>query len=307
MVKRFLDVCSGLGGFRIALESLGHKCVGFSEIDKYAIETYKENFDCKGELEIGDITKCEHLPEHDIICSGFPCQPFSMAGKRKGFLDERGGIFHSILDLAKKHKTQTLILENVKGLISINQGKTFKGMIKDLEDSGYKVSYRVICGSNVTLQKRQRVYIVADRDRKFDFDLLRFKKIHNKLSDILDKKPEESLRISSKLYSCLMKHKDKHKAKKNGFGFSVCNPENDCVRTISHRYHKDGSECLINDKEGDLPRKLSPFEMLKLFTFPESYKLITSRSRSYMLLGNSVIVDIVREIGEQICQNNTLI
>ena len=298
---KFIDICSGLGGFRIALESLGNKCVGFSEIDKFAIKAYKENFDCRDELEIGDITKFKgDLPEHDIICAGFPCQPFSRAGQQKGLEDERGGIFHSILDLAKKNKTRILLLENVKGLLSNNKGETFKKIVKDLEEAGYKVSFKVICGLNVSLQKRERVFIVADRKNKFDFDLLKFTKAHSKLDDILEGNPDKSLRISLKSYRGLIRHKERQGAKNNGFGFSIFKPENSSVRTITRRYYKDGSECLLNDRQGHLPRKLSPNEMLKLFTFPKNYKLNVSKSRSYMLLGNSVIVEIVKEICSKI-------
>lgn len=306
MIKKFIDVCSGLGGFRLALEAEGHKCVGFSEVDKYAIKVYKDNFDCSDELEIGDITTFDgSLPEHDIICAGFPCQPFSMAGKRKGLLDDRGKIFYSILDLAIRNNTKTLILENVRGLLSINKGKTFRGMVEDLERSGYKVSYKVICGSNVTIQNRKRLFIVADREDKFSFEGLKFNKRHHKLSEILEPLTYEnslklnSLTISCKLFSCLEKHKNKHSHRKNGFGYSVFYPISESVRTISSRYYKDGSECLIYDLFGGLPRKLSVDEMKRLFTFPNSYKLNVSRSRAYMLLGNSVIVDIVRSI----CQN----
>lgn len=299
--KKFIDICSGIGGFRLALESSGHKCVGFSDIDPYCIQVYKDNFDCSGELEIGDITLFkDDLPEHDIICAGFPCQPFSTAGKRKGLDDDRGNIFKYILDIANKYKTETLLLENVKGLLSIEKGNVFKEMIKMLEDSGYYVSYKVICGSNVTLQKRERLYIVADRSKKYDFSFLEFTKKYNKLSDILDDFDNEHLRISEKLYSYLVKHKEKHKAKNNGFGFSICYPESTTTRTISHRYHKDGSECLILDDPNKLPRKLSIQEMKRLFTFPGDFVINTSRTRSYMLFGNSVIVDVIKSISKTI-------
>ncbi len=296
--KKFIDVCSGLGGFRLALEANGHKCVGFSEIDKHAIKVYKENFDCSNDFEIGDITKFQGtLPAHDILCAGFPCQPFSTAGKRKGLDDERGSIFEYILNIASRHKTQTLLLENVKGLISINGGSVFKSMINSLEEEGYVVSYRVICGTEVSVQKRNRLYIIADRSNIYDLDRLQFRKRHRKVSDILDSTcSRNELMISEKAYSGLIRHKEKHRAANNGFGFSLCFPVDETTRTISHRYYKDGSECLISDSMCKLPRKLALSEMKKLFTFPDSYKLNVSRTRGYMLLGNSVIIDILKSI-----------
>ena len=166
---RFLDLFAGIGGFRMGLESLGHECVGFCEIDKFARKSYKAIYDTEGEIELHDITQVTDEEWRklrgtvDIICGGFPCQAFSIAGKRKGFLDEtRGTLFFEIARAAKEIKPPLLFLENVKGLLSHDQGRTFRTILSTLDELGYDAEWQVLNSKDYGVpQNRERVFIIG--------------------------------------------------------------------------------------------------------------------------------------------------
>lgn len=166
---KFLDLFAGIGGFRMGLESLGHECVGFCEIDKFARKSYKAIYDTKGEVELHDITQVTNEEWRkfrgtvDIICGGFPCQAFSIAGKRKGFLDEtRGTLFFEIARAAKEIKPPLLFLENVKGLLSHDKGRTFRTILSTLAELGYDAEWQVLNSKNFGVpQNRERVFIIG--------------------------------------------------------------------------------------------------------------------------------------------------
>ena len=166
---KFLDLFAGIGGFRMGLESLGHECVGFCEIDKFARKSYKAIYDTKGEIELHDITQVTNEEWRkfrgtvDIICGGFPCQTFSIAGKREGFLDEtRGTLFFEIARAAKEIKPPLLFLENVKGLLSHDQGRTFRTILSTLDELGYDAEWQVLNSKDFGVpQNRERVFIIG--------------------------------------------------------------------------------------------------------------------------------------------------
>ena len=166
---KFLDLFAGIGGFRMGLESLGHECVGFCEIDKFARKSYKAIYDTKGEIELHDITQVTNEEWRkfrgtvDIICGGFPCQAFSIAGKREGFLDEtRGTLFFEIARAAKEIKPPLLFLENVKGLLSHDQGRTFRTILSTLDELGYDAEWQVLNSKDFGVpQNRERVFIIG--------------------------------------------------------------------------------------------------------------------------------------------------
>ena len=166
---KFLDLFAGIGGFRMGLESLGHECVGFCEIDKFARKSYKAIYDTKGEVELHDITQVTNEEWRkfrgtvDIICGGFPCQAFSIAGKRKGFLDEtRGTLFFEIARAAKEIKPPLLLLENVKGLLSHDKGRTFRTILSTLDELGYDAEWQVLNSKDFGVpQNRERVFIIG--------------------------------------------------------------------------------------------------------------------------------------------------
>lgn len=166
---KFLDLFAGIGGFRMGLESLGHECVGFCEIDKFARKSYKAIYDTEGEIELHDITKVTNEEWRkfrgtvNLICGGFPCQAFSIAGKRKGFLDEtRGTLFFEIARAAKEIQPPLLFLENVKGLLSHDKGRTFRTILSTLDELGYDAEWQVLNSKDFGVpQNRERVYIVG--------------------------------------------------------------------------------------------------------------------------------------------------
>lgn len=166
---KFLDLFAGIGGFRMGLESLGHECVGFCEIDKFARKSYKAIYDTEGEIELHDITQVTNEDWRkfrgtvDIICGGFPCQAFSIAGKRRGFLDEtRGTLFFEIARAAKEIKPPLLLLENVKGLLSHDKGRTFRTILSTLDELGYDAEWQVLNSKDFGVpQNRERVFIIG--------------------------------------------------------------------------------------------------------------------------------------------------
>lgn len=166
---KFLDLFAGIGGFRMGLESLGHECVGFCEIDKFARKSYKAIYDTEGEIELHDITEVTNEEWRkfrgtvDIICGGFPCQTFSIAGKREGFLDEtRGTLFFEIARAAKEIKPPLLFLENVKGLLSHDQGRTFRTILSTLDELGYDAEWQILNSKDFGVpQNRERVFIIG--------------------------------------------------------------------------------------------------------------------------------------------------
>ena len=173
---RFIDLCSGIGGGRLGLENNGFQCVGFSEILPHSIEVYKSFFNTKNEKELGDLTQLNisELPDCEILIAGFPCQSYSIQGLRKGLDDERGQIIFYIREILKQKKIKYFILENVKGLISINNGKTLKFIIQMLEEIGYKLYVQLLKSNDFGLpQKRERIYFVGIRkdlkDTEFNF------------------------------------------------------------------------------------------------------------------------------------------
>ena len=164
---KFLDLFAGIGGFRLGMESAGHECIGFCEIDKFARASYKAIHDTKGEIELHDITRVTDesirgIGRVDIICGGFPCQAFSIAGNRRGFEDTRGTLFFEIARFASIIRPQYLFLENVKGLLNHENGITFETIISTLDELGYDVEWQVLNSKNFGVpQNRERVFIIG--------------------------------------------------------------------------------------------------------------------------------------------------
>jgi DNA (cytosine-5)-methyltransferase 1 len=164
---KFLDLFAGIGGFRLGMESAGHECIGFCEIDKFARESYKAIYNTEGEIELHDITTVSDefirgIGRVDIICGGFPCQAFSIAGNRRGFEDTRGTLFFEIARFASILRPRYLFLENVKGLLNHQKGDTFETMLRVLDELGYNVEWQVLNSKNFGVpQNRERVFIVG--------------------------------------------------------------------------------------------------------------------------------------------------
>lgn len=305
---RFIDLFCGIGGFHRAFERQGGYCVLASDWDKYSQKTYAENFpDTK---LIGDITsiKVNDIPEHDVLCAGFPCQPFSLAGvskknslgRKHGFDDERqGNLFFNIAAILEHHRPAAFVLENVKNLKSHDKGRTFKTIHKILtKDLGYYVYYRVIDAQTVVPQHRERIFIVGFREpRHFEWPV--FPTEGPKLGEILDTKVDEKYTLTDSLWTYLQNYALKHKEAGNGFGFGLTN-RNKIARTLSARYHKDGSEILIDQGRTKNPRRLTPRECARLMGYPEEHKIIVSDTQAYRQFGNSVVVPVVERVAKAV-------
>lgn len=296
----FIDLFAGIGGIRRPYQKLGGKCVFSSEIDKFAVQTYEANW---GETPSGDITKIDakEIPSFDILLAGFPCQAFSIAGKRKGFADTRGTMFFEVERILEHHKPKCFMLENVKGLTNHDKGKTFKIMLDILENKlKYKVYYKVLNAKDYGVpQNRERIIIVGfkNHDVKFEFPTPSNKKV--KVGDILEKDVAEKYTISDKIWASHQRRKEQHKAKGNGFGYSLFNEKSPYTSTISARYYKDGSEILIEQKDKN-PRKLTPREAARLQGFPDDFKLVVSDMQLYKQFGNSVPTKMIEAVANEI-------
>lgn len=301
----FIDLFAGIGGIRIPFQEFKGKCVFSSEWDSFAQKTYRVNF---GEIPSGDITKisASEIPNFDILLAGFPCQPFSQAGLKKGFEDTRGTMFFEIERIIKEKRPKAFLLENVKQLKGHNKGETLRIILEHLRKLNYAVDFKVLRAADFGIpQNRERIYIVGfNRDYfvipdVFVFDYPKPLNKKTRLGNILEPKVDEKYTISDKLYQGHLRRKKEHEEKGNGFGFSLFNSESAYTSTISSRYYKDGSEILIDQGKSKNPRKLTPRECARLQGFPESFIIPVSDTQAYKQFGNSVAVPVVRAVAEK--------
>lgn len=319
---KFIDLFAGIGGFRIAMQNLGGKCVFTSEWDKDAQKTYKVNF---GEVPFGDITKQRiknYIPEEfDLLCAGFPCQAFSIAGKRGGFDDTRGTLFFDVAEIIKKNKPKAIFLENVKGLRSHDKGKTLETILNVLRnDLGYFVPEpQIINAKNFGVpQNRERIYIVGFRQ---DLNISSFeypKPLENNptFEEVKEETvPPTKYYLSTQYVQTLVNHKARHENKGNGFGYAII-PDNGIANAIvvggmgrernlvlDHRIvdytpttHIKGT---VN-REGI--RKMTPREWARLQGFPDNYIIPVADASAYKQFGNSVAVPAIQATANKILE-----
>ena len=322
----FIDLFAGIGGFHHGMSRIGGRCVFTSEWDRYAAATYWAWTGVEN-IETRDIrtVSAKEIPSHRVLCAGFPCQPFSLAGVSKknsldrphGFDDERqGNLFFSIIEIAEVKKTPILFLENVKNIKSHDQGRTFARILAEL-GSSYHVRHQVIDASGWVPQHRERTFIVCFRKSVFTeaaaeaFEFPRSTGRTPTLGTILEDKVDDRYTLSPRLWEYLVEYKERHRAKGNGFGYGLFGPP-DVARTLSARYHKDGSEILIRGDNGKRPRKLTPREAALLMGFDELYARhagfddgfpqVVSDTQSWRQFGNSVSPPVVEAIGRRILE-----
>ena len=304
----FIDLFAGIGGIRIAMERAGGKCVFSSEWNKFSQQTYQANF---GDLPEGDITKIDaaHIPDHDVLTAGFPCQPFSIAGvssrnslnRPHGFEDEiQGTLFFDIVRILKKKRPKAFLLENVKNLRGHDKGNTFKVITKALTESlGYDIHYKVIDARSLVPQHRERIYIVGFYEPTL-YEFPEFEDRKPKLRDILDTNPSVAeYALPDGTWKSLQRHAEKHKKLGNGFSYSLADI-NGIAKTMSARYYKDGAEILIPQSGGRNPRMLTPKECARLQGFDEYFETHPSRRHAYQQFGNSVPVSVVKAVAGSI-------
>jgi DNA (cytosine-5)-methyltransferase 1 len=325
----FIDLFAGIGGFHIALNSLRGECVYASEWNKEARETYIQNFiNSPSNTNIesfkfeGDITLInpKDIPNHDVLCAGFPCQPFSISGKQNGFNDTRGTLFFNILEILRVKKPKIVFLENVKHLIHHDKGRTFKVIIQELSNLGYKVSWKILNSKDFGLpQNRERTIIVGSKERLFDFNKIKYSK-QVSIKDILDNKGNFEY-LEEGEFTILPKNL--WKTQKSGLIF--CGYRNKSIRSKGTRpntihlsrvhkqpnriYHVEGTHPTIPSQETTgrfwiydekNVRKLTLNECYRLQGFPSNFIINKKSSEGYKQIGNSVAIPMIEAIIEQI-------
>jgi DNA (cytosine-5)-methyltransferase 1 len=320
---KFIDLFAGIGGIRIAFEKqAGCECVFSSEIDKFAVATYETYF---GDKPFGDITKIKanEIPKHDILTAGFPCQPFSLAGvsklqslgRKHGFDDPaRGTLFFEIKRILKSQKPKAFLLENVKNLEGHDGGKTFKVIKEALRGLGYTLSVKVVDAAGWVPQHRERIFLVGFHpdlgvaEGEFEFPDPPSQRID--LTEVIEARVDKKYILGDGVWKTLQRHKAHHESIGNGFGYGlILKPYGGKTsRTLSARYHKDGSEILIDRGKGKNPRRLTPLECARLQGFPDDFQMMfapgaehpVSDTQAYRQFGNSVAVPLVTDIARDI-------
>lgn len=318
---RFIDLFAGIGGLRLGFEAIGGRCVFTSEWDRWSQESYRRNFaDGEDHVMAGDIRPYgadpSQIPEFDVLLAGFPCQPFSLAGvskknslgRKHGFDDEhQGNLFFEIESILRHHRPAAFLLENVKHLQRHDSGRTFQVIKRTLEkDLGYTIDFRVISSAPWVPQKRERIFIVGFReDVGFSFDdfdrMVPPQSEWPTLGSIFQSHNEIDAKytLTPRLWQYLQDYRAKHEKAGNGFGYSMFGPH-DVARTLSARYHKDGSEILIAQK-GTLPRRLTPTECARLMGFEHgerTWEIPVSDTQAYRQFGNAVAVPVVEAVAK---------
>lgn len=329
MKKRTLksiDLFAGIGGIRLGFENAfgeGIETVFVSEWDKYAQKTYSENF--KDDFSIaGDITQIDakDIPDFDICLAGFPCQAFSLAGARKGFDDDykgmcRGTLFLDVARICEEHKPKVIFCENVKGLVIHDKGRTFKIITKTFEDLGYTVFYKVLNSKDYGVpQNRERIYIVAFRNdiHSDNFTFPEPTDTNKVLADIIEEH-EVSVKyyLSTVYLDTLRKHKARHAAKGNGFGYEIRDLQGIAGAIVCGGMGRERNLVIDNRLTNFVPvtkikgevnregiRKMTPREWARLQGFPDNYKLALADVHLYKQFGNSVTVPVITAIAKQI-------
>jgi len=306
----FIDLFAGLGGFRLALESLGAQCVYSNEWDKHAQKVYESNF---GEIPEGDITKVDEktIPEHDILCAGFPCQAFSISGKQRGFEDSRGTLFFDVARIVKEKRPKVVFMENVKNLAGHDGGKTLEVIQATMEELGYQFNQKVLSAVNYgTPQKRERIYMVCFRNDYSDniFQYPQGFPLNKHVEDFLLTNEQDTQHLVVSRADTYMNEITDHEYSDKPIRLGIVNKGGQGERIYSVKgiaitlsaygggvFAKTGGY-LINGKT----RKLYPRECARLMGYPDSYKLAEKDSQAYKQFGNSVVIDVLQRIAIEI-------
>lgn len=315
---RVVELCAGTGGIGLGFIQAGAEVTVACEVNEQARATFLANHNCKMYEDVLNLTP-EMLGQYEILASGFPCQPFSMAGKRKGFKDPRGKVALKILELIKDTLPPCVLLENVQGLLSQNKGRAFKHIKKYLTNLGYTVHHKILKSSDFNVpQNRKRVFIVALLG-KIDFHFPKEQSGSPKLKEILEDKPYKKLFLSQTELDKAVEDRKKQVAKGNGFGFSVLDPNKPCRTLLKSEsvlikcivavpvgrrkkvlnrgtmlwdYNGKPTECYM--------RYLSVRECARIQGYPDSFKFPVPDKNAYEQIGNAVSVPVIREIAKEI-------
>jgi DNA (cytosine-5)-methyltransferase 1 len=324
---KFIDLFAGIGGFRQAFDKKGFECVFSSEINPACKEVYKANY---GEEPFGDISlkNPTDIPDHDVLTAGFPCQPFSICGKRKGFSDTRGTLFFYIQEIIREKQPKIVLLENVKHLIHHDNGDTLKTILKCVEDLGYSVRYKLMNSANFKVpQNRERLIIIATKDKPFDFNSLSYSHKPLQLKSFLDKEGDFEFLDESE-YTMIENPKKQESGlifvgyRNKGIWKTGIRPNTEHLSRVHrqpNRIYSDlGSHPTIPSQEtsgrffihlsdSNRVRKLTLNECYKIMGFPAAFIKHNSKAECYKQIGNSVCVPMIESIAESILNNNLLV
>ena len=324
----FIDLFAGIGGFRLALQRLGGRCVFSSEWDKQAQKTYAANF---GEIPWGDITlettKAAIPSEFDVLCAGFPCQAFSIAGHRRGFDEARGTLFFDVAEILSRYQPKAFLLENVKGLLSHDKGRTIELILRILrEDLGYFVPPPQVLNARDfgVPQNRERIFIVGFHPQSgvshFAYPT---PQIHKTVS-FADVKEKEEVSVkyylSTQYLETLRAHKARHEQRGNGFGFEIISDSSVANAVVCGGMGRERNLVydhrltnftpvtrIVGEVNREGLRKMTPREWARLQGFPDDYKIVVSDASAYKQFGNSVAVPAVQAVAEQILRSLDLL
>lgn len=316
-----IDLFAGIGGIRLGFDQAFKneiKTVFVSEWDDKAVETYRANFNSNVNI-VGDITTVDekNIPKHDILLAGFPCQAFSLAGRKKGFEDARGTLFFDVARIVKYHKPKVVFCENVKNLVNHDRGRTFKVIKNILEELGYRVFYKVLNSKDFGVpQNRERIYIVAFRN---DIAPLSFSFPDSSGKSTFIKDIIEEHEVSSKYYlsttylESLRRHKERHLSKGNGFGYEIRSNDSIAGAIVCGGMGRERNLIIDNrltdfkpvthikgEVNKEFIRKMTPREWARLQGFPDKFQFVVADTHLYKQFGNSVTVPVIRAIAEKI-------
>ena len=316
-----IDLFAGIGGIRLGFDQAFQneiKTVFVSEWDDKAVETYRANFNSNVNI-VGDITTVDekNIPEQDILLAGFPCQAFSLAGRKKGFEDARGTLFFDVARIVKYHKPKVVFCENVKNLVNHDRGRTFKIIKNILEELGYRVFYKVLNSKDFGVpQNRERIYIVAFRT---DIAPLSFSFPDSSGTSTFIKDIIEEHEVSSKYYlsttylESLRRHKERHMSKGNGFGYEIRDNDSVAGAIVCGGMGRERNLIVDNrltdfkpvthikgEVNKEFIRKMTPREWARLQGFPDKFKFVVADTHLYKQFGNSVTVPVIKAIAEKI-------
>jgi len=317
---KFIDLFAGIGGFRLAFQSLGGKCVFSSEWDKSAKQTYEANY---GEYPYGDITQISEkdIPDHDVLCAGFPCQAFSIAGKRGGFEDTRGTLFFDVARIIKEKQPKAFFLENVKGLISHRSGATLATILETLRnDLGYYVpDPKVLNAKDYGVpQNRERIFIVGfhPSTKINEFEYPSKNQVTPTFADVKEEDEVSVKYYMSTVYlQTLRDHRARHEAKGNGFGYAII-PDNGISNSVVCGGMGRERNLVVDDRLSDFTpitkikgevnregiRRMTPREWARLQGYPDDFRIVVADANSYKQFGNSVAVPAIKATAKKLIQ-----
>lgn len=298
-----VSLFSGAGGLDLGFHNAGFEIIWANDFDKYAVQTYRENFD--NEIIYDDINNIdfEDIPDADVIIGGFPCQPFSMMGSELGFDDVRGTVFFTVADLIKKKidkgaKPKVVVLENVRRLLTHDGGNTFK-VIKHImeKELGYKVFYKILNSSDFGVpQTRNRIFIVCFDNQDVEFTFPETIDLNCTMHDMLEENVDDKYFLSDKILKTILSNGTGKYNAKSEIDLEIARP----LCSTMHKMHRACQDNYVTDR--GRVRRLTPREAARLQGFPDDFLIPVSDTQAYRQFGNAVTVNVAEAVARSILE-----